>query len=300
MLLYLLLRALKISYGGWSRRFLGTNPNPNSNSNPIRRPGPGGTLEVLDHFSTAAAWAHRDTNGGTTAILRLVSFRSERLEFHTVYTELAALNAGRLVIDLRGNGGGHICHAMELAYLVSSKFPKVPKPYVEMHKSDLTLAMALNQSVDYDRQPTYMFRPDNFIDETDGSTYKDSSWFNKGDSMHTDPVPLNCDAFSSLMDFKVAAQYGNTINLKTHKLMNYDKERLVVLVDNQCSGACATFAKMMKMMGAATTVKIGPGELGSFAGGMMADSDSIKCQFNKMGATEPYTDFILEGTDFRS
>jgi len=265
----------------------------------VWRPGPGGSLEVLETQDTAAAWAHKTAQGDTTAILRLASFKGERLALYTVMHELAALKAPRLLVDLRGNGGGHICHALELAYLISDSplLKSPPLAYMDVRKSPTMDNLAQNQSEYYEDKPEYQFRPDNFLkDGVKGESYKSDAWYTDedvskyGGTNFSQTVPLNCEGFSSILEFN-----ANFIDLKNHKMMSYSKDRVMILVDSHCGGTCATFARLMKAFGAAVTVKLGPGELGSFPGGMLTDTSGVACQFKAMGGYSPVQDFTLDG-----
>mmetsp|Transcript_45745 Transcript_45745/g.108416 ORF Transcript_45745/g.108416 Transcript_45745/m.108416 type:complete len:1782 (-) Transcript_45745:139-5484(-) len=60
-----------------------------------------------------------------TAVLSLRSFEREELALHNVFGEIGATSPDSLMIDLRGNIGGELCHVFELAYLVSNKFKSV-------------------------------------------------------------------------------------------------------------------------------------------------------------------------------
>jgi len=275
----------------------------------VWRPGPGGSLQILDTFDSAAAWAHKAPDGSTTGILRLLSFKGEKFPLNQVLGRLASLNPARLVVDLRGNGGGHICHALELAYLLSNQFAKPPTAYVDVKKSPMMESMARNQSQFYDGHPEYQFRPDNFLrDEVSGAEHDSSAWYlgqtvNRNGAAFSQRVAMNCEGFTSVLDFKLDAGYGDHYRVKTHKLVSYPRERLMVLVDAHCGGTCATFARLMKTSGAAVTTKLGMGELGSFPGGMLADTDGLACQFKAMqskvsqagSASYPFQDFMLQG-----
>jgi len=264
--------------------------------------GPGGSLDMLETYATAAAYVHKSPTGSLTGILRVAAFQGEAMALHSSLGALAVLNPHRLVLDLRGNGGGHICHAMQLASLVSAQGTPAPV-WLAAYRSEMTKAMAANQSVDYEREPGFQFRPDNFQQRqgTDGwDVFRNDLWYKEDPSRpgFTAPVEMNCKAFSSILDFEVNFGY-ESIKMKNYHLLplSFPKERLIVLVDHYCAGACATFARVMKMNGAAITVKIGDGELGSFAGGMIGDADHLKCQFKAMKAPSElqFNAFQFEG-----
>ena len=92
----------------------------------------GMSLTVLDSYPHIAAYAHTEGNGVKTGIMRIASFHGEATEVHAIMMELAALQPSRILIDLRTNGGGHVCHAMQLAYLVSEMFTDSSNPKVTL------------------------------------------------------------------------------------------------------------------------------------------------------------------------
>merc|ERR1711865_816253 len=106
------------------------------------------SLTVLDSYPHIAAYAHTEGNGVKTGIMRIASFHGEAAEVHAVMMELTALQPNRIVIDLRTNGGGHTCHAMQLAYLVSGLFgdSSDPKSFFVFKKSAMMKMFASNQS----------------------------------------------------------------------------------------------------------------------------------------------------------
>lgn len=63
-------------------------------------------------------------------MLSLRSFEREELALHNVFGEIGATSPDSLMIDLRGNIGGELCHVFELAYLVSNKFKSVQEAQV--------------------------------------------------------------------------------------------------------------------------------------------------------------------------
>eukprot|EP00286_Rhodomonas_abbreviata_P025551 CAMPEP_0181300836 /NCGR_PEP_ID=MMETSP1101-20121128/7101_1 /TAXON_ID=46948 /ORGANISM="Rhodomonas abbreviata, Strain Caron Lab Isolate" /LENGTH=1721 /DNA_ID=CAMNT_0023406097 /DNA_START=152 /DNA_END=5313 /DNA_ORIENTATION=+ len=74
-------------------------------------------------------------NMAQTGVLTLRSFKEEELALHSVLEELAARKPADLLLDLRGNVGGELCHVFELAYIVSDAFksPEDAQRKLAMH-----------------------------------------------------------------------------------------------------------------------------------------------------------------------
>eukprot|EP00656_Telonema_subtile_P047300 TRINITY_DN5423_c0_g1_i1.p1 TRINITY_DN5423_c0_g1~~TRINITY_DN5423_c0_g1_i1.p1 ORF type:complete len:1486 (-),score=315.18 TRINITY_DN5423_c0_g1_i1:114-4571(-) len=239
----------------------------------------GMTLTVMDSYEHVAAYAHVDAGGTKTGILRVASFHGEAAEFHAVLMEVAALNPARLVIDMRTNGGGHVCHAMQLAYLISDKYDSSldAKPWFDFRRTPMMEWYATNQSVWADAHPEFSVAPGNFLDQS-GKPFSDDRWFTDGTGEFTNKVSMNCERYSSLLEF-----YNKEGLQHTRKMLHgYDQTRIQVLVDSQCNGACALFARMAVQDGFGEVVAVGTGTVGTAPSGISMDLDGLYCQWKAM------------------
>merc|ERR1719201_2117457 len=71
---------------------------------------------------------------------------------------------------------------------------------------------------------------------------------------------MNCERYSSILEY-----YNNDEHLRTRKLSSFDPTRLQVLVDSQCVGACALFARTVSLRKLGTVVGVGVVGVGGFA-----------------------------------
>jgi len=239
----------------------------------------GMTLTVLDSYEHVAAYAHLDQEGTKTGILRVASFHGEAAEFHAVMMEMAALNPSRLVIDLRTNGGGHVCHAMQLAYLVSNKFASRSdaQTFFDFRRTALMESYATNQSFYTSAHPEFSVAPPNFLGE-DHTAFSDDSWYtasSDGDSDYTQTVSMNCERYSSLLEFYVNNEMKHTRKL----FQNFGQDRIQVLVDSQCVGACALFARMAQQAEFGVVIGVGTETVGTAPAGISTDLDGLYCQW---------------------
>jgi hypothetical protein len=171
---------------------------------------------------------------------------------------------------------------MQLAYLVSSMFTDSsdPKAYFDFKKSAMMQMYASNQSFFSSAHPEFALAPKNFLDPVDNEPFDDLSWYTNGDD-YTGKVGMNCERYSSLLDY-----YAEGKKMFTRKTLNFDKKRIQVLVDAQCIGACAVFARLASLKGFGTIVGVGTNTVGTAPAGISGDIDGLVCQQKGMKLDE--------------
>jgi hypothetical protein len=105
------------------------------------------------------------------------------------------------------------------------------------------------------------------------------SWYeSNSEGTHSQVVGMNCDRYSSILEY-----YNNYDELmRTRKLFGFSKDRIQVLVDSQCVGACALFAKLAELDDFGTVIGVGISTFGATASGISADLDGLECQRRAM------------------
>ena len=94
-------------------------------------------------------------------------------------------------------------------------------------------------------------------------------------------VGMNCERYSSLLDY-----YSASTKMVTRKMLQFDKKRIQVLVNAQCIGACAVFARLASQEGFATVVGIGIDSVGTAPAAISGDIDGLVCQQKGMKLDE--------------
>jgi len=87
-------------------------------------------------FAAASAYVMvNPQTGERTGVLALRSFVESQMAIHSVLAALAAARIDSLMLDMRGNSGGDVCHIYDLAYLLSNHLnsPEDAQQRLAMH-----------------------------------------------------------------------------------------------------------------------------------------------------------------------
>ena len=200
----------------------------------------GSPIQVYDNFNAATGFLVQMKSGPQVGILELRSFDNDELALHTLLT---AMNARQgladptgldgMIVDVRGNPGGSVCHAYQAAQLLSASLNTNscnrecanPDPVQQsqcfnscnplltptgLTAMQLTLSPLLNFTMTVETilsrgQPTGFF-----VDPVTGADQKDINWFVYGNSgpcyssNAVDPMgnPTSSCAFSQKVEQK--------------------------------------------------------------------------------------------------
>jgi len=178
---------------------------------------------------------------------------------------------------------------MQLLYLVSTEYTTPPIAWFDFEKSEIMDMYAANQSFYGSAHPEFSMNPENFLSATTGDPYTDIEWYESNSAgTHSQVVGMNCERYSSILEY-----YNNDEHLRTRKLSSFDPTRLQVLVDSQCVGACALFARTVSLRKLGTVVGVGVDGAGTAPSGISADLDGLECQRRAMKIEDSVPESML-------
>lgn len=200
----------------------------------------GSPIQVYDNFNAATGFLVQMKSGPQVGILELRSFENDELALHTLLTAMNARQGQAdptgldgMIVDVRGNPGGSVCHAYQAAQLLSAGLNSNscnrqcanPDPALQsqcfqtcnplltptgLTAMQFTLSPLLNftmtvESILSRGQPTGFF-----VDPVTGADQKDVNWFvygNSGACYSADAVdpmgnPTSSCAFSQKVEQK--------------------------------------------------------------------------------------------------
>jgi hypothetical protein len=206
----------------------------------------------------------------------------------TVLAQENQLN--EIIIDLRGNGGGWICLAMELLRVMfpgPSSSPGTP-PQGELFdiKSSPLLNQLATAASQIPRDVYSIFSPWKYLNPSSLQPYSDTTWLNPGIGYtrggrfgyYSKMVTDDC----SMVDIPVFDQK-----------YRWDPSRVLVLTDGTCGSACALFARNLQERKQATTMTVGgiesdPMMVASFIGGLVYDLPSLLEELKLLKLSDSY------------
>ncbi|OQR94647.1 hypothetical protein ACHHYP_01013 [Achlya hypogyna] len=205
----------------------------------------------------------------------------------TALAEFTALGGKKLVLDLRGNGGGDICLGYAtIRYLFPGLDPLGPREGVGPHSEavyhlkqtplfELLARAGENQSRINPLAARSEWVPNQWFDAATKRQYRDASWMTAtSDNQHptlgnvSQGVYYGCSAYDALFQAPGTSFPG------------LPKEDIVLVSHGYCGSTCSVFSSFIQMHDLAQTVAFGgylgqPQQFFSFPGGQVYNSISV-------------------------
>ena len=219
---------------------------------------------------------------GLDTIYSIKSIPEFLFDMQRVHVLAYELDVEDLIIDLRGNGGGWVCLAMEFLRILFPGPPGTPPAgeLFDIISSPLLTQMA-TAAANLPRDVYSIFSPWKFLHPSTMTPYSTTDWLLPGHSYfrgirfgtYSNKVTDDC----SMVDIPA----WNPKYLFT-------PDHVLVLTDGTCGSACALVARNIQERGQATTMVVGgllgrPQMVASFIGGLVYDLPTLLEELKLLG-----------------